>query len=319
MIPISPANPAHHQAIARIWNDACNAMTGSHTLDITPRLAQFNLGRASGATQAGRFAVDGDGNEVGYVIASAQGKSGWIDSIAVEPATQRAGAGAALLAWAEDWLLGQGCTFARLGGSLRPFLPGYPRELGRPDWFTHRRFEVGKPDWDVAADLAILRPYHGSAGEAPAGVEARMAQPGEEAALREFFVRAFPGRWLYEYDEHLREGGKISDYAVLITPDSGAPRIEAFCMTTMADSLRPLDRFYMNTLPRPWVQAGPLGTSETLRGKGYAALVVNTALASLRARGGRGCIIDWTSLTDFYAKFGFRKFREYVGMTKRLG
>ena len=146
-----------------------------------------------------------------------------------------------------------------------------------------------------------------------------MARPGEEAALREFFVRAFPGRWLYEYDEHLREGGKISDYAILITADSGAPRIEAFCMTTMADSLRPLDRFYMNTLPRPWAQAGPLGTSETLRGKGYAALAINTALASLKARGGRGCVIDWTSLTDFYAKFGFRKFREYVGMTKRLG
>jgi len=124
MIPIAPANPAHHQAIARIWNDACNAMTDTHTLDITPRLPKFNLSPATGATQAGRFAVDGDGNEVGYVIASAQGKSGWIDSIAVEPATQRAGAGAALLGWAEDWLLGQGCTFARLGGSLRPFLPG---------------------------------------------------------------------------------------------------------------------------------------------------------------------------------------------------
>ena len=93
MIPIAPANPAHHQAIARIWNDACNAMTDSHTLDITPRLPKFNLSPATGATQAGRFAVDGDGNEVGYVIASAQGKSGWIDSIAVEPATQRAGAG----------------------------------------------------------------------------------------------------------------------------------------------------------------------------------------------------------------------------------
>ncbi len=318
MIPIRPSDSHHHERISQIWNDACEAVTGSFTLDITPRLPRYNLAGGTGMTQAGRFAVDASGDEIGYVIASAQGKSGWIDSIAVEPATQRAGAGAALLTWAEDWLRDQGCAFARLGGSLRPFLPGYPRELGRSDWFTSRGFEAGKADWDVAADLAVTRPYRGSAGSPPQGVEARMARAGEEADLREFFKRAFAGRWMYEFEEHLREGGRISDYAILITPDSGAPRIEAFCMTTMADSNRPLDRFYLTGLAQPWCQAGPLGTSDTLRGKGYAALVINVAVASLRGRGGRGCVIDWTDLVDFYARFSFRKFREYVSMTKRL-
>lgn len=317
MIPIQSESPSDAARIAAIWNAACRTATGSDTLEITARLPTFNLKAGTGVAMAGRFALAG-GQPAGYVVASAQGKSGWVDSIAVAPDAQRQGLGTELLAWAEGWLREQGSAVVRLGGSLRPYLPGYPRQLGNAAWFEKRGYAPGQTDWDVAADLAHVTPYRGSAGDPPPGVEARMARPGEEGDLRAFFARAFPGRWLYEYDEHIREGGRVSDYAILITPDSGAPRIEAFCLTTMADSLRPLDRFYLNELPKPWGQAGPLGTSDALRGKGYAALAINTALASLRARGARGCVIDWTSLTDFYARFGFRKFRDYIAMNKAL-
>lgn len=317
MIPIRPDALADAARIAILWNEACRSVTGSDTLDITARLPAFNLRAGTGVAMAGRFALAGD-EPVGYVVASMQGQSGWIDSLAVASSAQRQGWGSALLTWAEGWLREQGCASARLGASLRPYLPGYPPQLGNASWFEKRGYVPGQTDWDVAADLADVNPYRTSAGDPRPGVEVRMARSGDEAALREFFARVFPGRWLYEYDEHIRQGGHISDFAILITPDSGTPRIEAFCMTTVDDSVRPLDRFYLNGLPQPWGQAGPLGTSDLLRGKGYAALVINTALASLKTRGVRGCVIDWTSLTDFYARFGFFKYREYVFMSKTL-
>ena len=247
-------------------------------------------------------------DQSGFVIASVQPQSasGWIDAMAVHPQAQRAGAGTALLAQAEDWLIDHGARTIRLGGSLRPFLPGLPKDEAPGaayDFFIARAYSGNDIDYDVARDLADY--------EAPPlalpHVQIRPASTELDIeALREFFARAFPGRWQFEFEEFVREHGDLADYIVLI--DTAAdPRgwIEAFCQTTTARSVRALGRFYMHGLPQPWGQAGPLGVSAERRGQGYAAAVIHAALADLKRRGVRGCVIDWTSLLDFYAKFGF--------------
>ena len=42
------------------------------------------------------------------------------------------------------------------------------------------------------------------------------------------------------------------------------------------------------------------------------------AVAALRARGVRGCVIDWTGLLDFYGKWGFKPYRRYLFIRKTL-
>lgn len=310
---LETTNPAHWAAAAAIWNAACGP-----ELAITPEAVRFNTRPSAGGVQAGRLAwVGAAAQPAGIVLASAfpagdpvvsPPELGWIDAIAVSPRFRRHGIGAALLAWAEGWLAAQGCTGFALGGSLRPFAPGLPTTLGSEGYFRSRGYDhwlPGKREWDVARRL---RDYTAPASVRPGMAGAvRPARPGEEDALLAFFGREFPGRWRFEFQEHLREGGRISDYLILQI-DQG---IEGFCQLTFEDSLRPLDRFFMHGLPRPWGQLGPIGVSQARRGGGYGAAVLHAGLCRLRDAGVDGCIIDWTSLVDFYGKFGFNPHRQY--------
>ena len=139
----------------------------------------------------------------------------------------------------------------------------------------------------------------------------RQASEDDMSAMREFFGRAFPGRWQFEFEEFLRDGGMISDYLILKIEN----RVEGFIQLSFEEgSHRPINRFYMSRLPHPWGQAGPLGVSKEVRGKGYGAAIIEAGLNHLKDRGVNGCVIDWTSLTDLYGKFGFEKYREYAVM-----
>jgi hypothetical protein len=141
------------------------------------------------------------GQPTGFVLASALPASphvsppqfGWIDAVAVSPAFQRQGIGSALLAWAEGWLADQGCAYARLGGSLRPFAPGLPVELNSSLFFDQHGYHGragGAVGWDVAHDLSE---YQISNLKYPtSNVDIQPAQPGQEEALLEFFKHSFP-------------------------------------------------------------------------------------------------------------------------------
>jgi len=293
--------------LVEIWNSACG-----DDLAITERFVEYNLRHTPGIVQLGQVAVE-QGRAIGFVLASIDldqpQRPAWINALAVRADQQRRGAGSALLAWAEASLIDRGAGHLRLGGSLRPFAPGLPVELGTQPFFLQRGYCDDDHDWDVARRLIDYRPLN-----VTVEAELRPARPGDEAALRAFLAREFPGRWRFEFEEFLREGGRLSDHMLLIT----ARGVDGFCRMTFEDSERPLERFFMQRLPRPWGQAGPLGVSADTRGKNYGLAVVDAALRHLQAQGIDGCVIDWTSLTGFYARFGFEKYREYAMLGKAL-
>ena len=306
-------NPAH---IVAIWNSACGA-----DLRINPRLAEYNTVPATSAVQTGRMILKDD-QPIGFVLASAlpndpsvsSPQTGWVDAIAVLPDAQHKGVGSQLIEWAEEWLRSHGCTNARLGGSLRPFVPGYPVQLGNAAFFHKRGYvdsAAGKEIWDVARDLAE---YESPSSTAPPGTQIRPARPGDEKALLDFFYREFPNRWRFEFQESLRTGSRLSDWIVLLS-DSG---VDGFARLTFEDSTQPYERFYPYNLPRPWGQLGPIGVSASLRGQGYGRAVLDAGLCYLRERAVRGAVIDWTDLVDFYAKFGFKPYRRYAMLAKDL-
>jgi GNAT superfamily N-acetyltransferase len=288
-------------------------------LAITPHFVEYNTRAATGAIQAGRVAISNN-TPVAFVLASALPNDpqtsprevGWVDVIAVAPEFQRRGIGSELLAWAEAWLREQDCLRARLGGSLRPFAPGVPVELNSDAFFRARGYTPrphGERVWDVARDL---RDYIST--RPPIDAVIRPARPEDQNALLEFFVREFPNRWRYEYEEFLGSGGRIADYLVLIATRG----VDGFARLTFEDSERPIERFYPHALPRPWGQLGPLGVSADTRGKGFGGALLDAALCHLRDQGVRGCVIDWTDLVDFYARFGFQPYHEYIMLLKNL-
>lgn len=313
------SNEDHLAAAVDLWNAACGA-----DLAITLSGVRFNTRPSTGAQQAGRLAVI-DGQPGGFVLATefsagdprvSEREAGWIDAIAVAPAHRGRGIGATLMDWAEGWLAGRGCTRFRLGGSLRPFAPGLPSALATAGFFRRRGYAPrahGPVVWDMARDL---RTYQTRAF-VPAALSAQVhrARAGDERALLAFLEREFGGRWFYEAREFLAGGGRISDFVVLLTPAG----VDGFCWLTFEDSARSLDRCFMARLPRPWGHLGPIGISADMRGGGYGAAVLDAGLRCLRDAGIAGCVIDWTDLVDFYARFGFATYRSYEMLAKEMG
>ncbi|GAP13743.1 predicted acetyltransferase [Longilinea arvoryzae] len=303
----------HYRLSAEIWNAAAGEKLAVH-----PSFVAYNTQTMPGLAQEGRLARV-DGQAAGVVLASAVVLEGpfrgqaWVDVLAVAPQFQHRGIGAKLLAWAEEWLAGQGVTSVRLGGSLNPFAAGLPVELNTQDFFLKRGYEAATHpfEWDVTRSLKDYQPVY---PEPLPGADLRPLQPGEEDELITFLKREFPGRWQYEVENFFRIGGHAADFMVLRTEIG----VDGFCWMTFADSARPLDRFYMHDLPKPWGQLGPLGVGKGCRGKGFGGALIDAAARHLQSLGIDGSLIDWTSLLGLYAKFGYQPGRQYQILIKTL-
>ena len=340
-ISFDVADPQHVRWAVGLWNDA----TGNE-LPITERFLKFNFTEDAGVVRGGRIAVV-EGRPAGVVLCSAYPGAppsmrtdvvSWIEAIAVASSYQRQGIGRALLRWAEEWLAsknnGQGDSDAcargsraetelsanlrvkgriQVGGGLRPFAPGPLADSAGEAFFLASGYEYadGPFGWDVARSLSDYQspPLR----EAPAA--ARPGQRGQEAELLSFLAKEFPGRWHWQAVKFLEEGGRISDYMLLWTSEG----VQGSCRLTFEDSVNPIDRFFPYGLPRPWAQLGSIGVSAHLRGQGMGLLLLDAGLRRLHNSGINGCVIDWTTLLDFYAKCGFRPYRKWAQLGRSLG
>jgi GNAT superfamily N-acetyltransferase len=71
-------------------------------------------------------------------------------------------------------------------------------------------------------------------------------------------------------------------------------------------------RFWEDLLERASGGLGPIGVVARLRGRGLGRALLAVALDVLHARGVRDCVIDWTTLLDYYGPFGFRPWKTYL-------
>ena len=341
LIDYDAKDPQHVAWAVDLWNDA----TGNE-LPITERFVQFNSIDDVGVVREGRIALV-EGCPAGFVLGSAYPGvppamrtevAGWIEAIAVASSFQRQGIGSALLCWAEKWLASQDghnddssslsiddrpdpkLTASLhserrivVGGGLRPFVPGPLANSGAEAFFLASGYVYAEEpfSWDVARSLSDYQPP--PLREAPAA--ARPGQRGQEAELLSFLAKEFPGRWHWQAVKFLEEGGRISDYMLLWTSEG----VQGSCRLTYEDSVNPIDRFYPYGLPRPWAQLGSIGVSAHLRGQGMGLLLLDAGLRRLHNSGINGCVIDWTTLLDFYAKCGFRPYRKWAQLGRTLG
>lgn len=309
MDPGESAIPTAVQAaIVDLWNEAL-----APDMAISHAFVRYNL-RPSAGVRRRVFLACTDDAIVGAALHGEPAVNplgeGWIDLLVVAPAFQRTGIGRHLLALAERWLAGTGCRGVQIGGGLRPFAPGVP-DTGVANFFHRCGYEALNTVWDMAANLATYRPPGNLSQGACA---ARPAAPGQEELLLGFLRREFPGRWRYEAEMFLANGGRISDYMLLWTERG----IDGCCLLTFPDSVRPIERFYPYRLPKPWGQIGSIGVSADRRGQGLGSVLLDAGLRRLHDNGVNGCVIDWTTLVDFYGKFGFERYRAYEMVGKQL-
>jgi GNAT superfamily N-acetyltransferase len=306
-----PFTSTHYTDAIRIWNAA------SHSdYPINERFLSYNCIPATGETIEGRVAIHNN-EPVGFVLVCAVqgGGLGWVSLIAVHPSAQRQGIGSELVHWAEAWLKERDCRRIRIGGNLRPFLPGLPYAMRENAIFFEKLSYQPSHDqpyeYDIARSLKNYQPIYSK----PADVELSPMQCGEEHLLLDFLHREYPGRWEFEAREFIKNGGRASDFLLLRANSD----VQGFCRLTLADSERPIERFYPQRLPPPWGQYGPLGLSKSVRGQGLGGYLIDAAAVHMQSLGVDGCVIDWTSLVELYGKFGFKVYNQYISLFKKIG
>jgi len=296
-----------------VWNAASHA-----DYHINERFLAYNTIPTTGEMLDGRVALHHE-EAVGFVLACAMLNDpsmtiGWVSAIAVHPSAQRQGLGSELLTCAEGWLNETGCKRIRLGGNLRPFLPGLPDVMcGNEVFFEKYGFQspAHQPyEYDIARSLKDYRSIYPK----PAHADLAPMQSGEEQILLDFLQREYPGRWEFEAREFVKNGGRSSDFLLLRVHGE----VNGFCRLTLPDSERPIERFYPQRLPRPWGQFGPLGLSRAVRGQGLGGYLIDAAALHMQSLGIDGCVIDWTSLVELYGKFGFTVYNKYVSLFKQI-
>jgi GNAT superfamily N-acetyltransferase len=182
------------------------------------------------------------------------------------------------------------------------FWPGIPEELvDRFEGWT-----INGQEADVERDLAGYRPYPGCLEAMGDTVECRPARPEDAAILERFLVREFPGRWHYDTMRKLAQEPEEIDILI-----EGGECI-GFSFTQSQRSSQPIG----GALRRPslgadWRALGPIGVGAQVRGRGLGHALLGASLLRMAESGGRQCLIDWTTLLDFYGRHGFEPARIY--------
>lgn len=120
------------------------------------------------------------------------------------------------------------------------------------------------------------------------------------AQMMEFLEREFSGRWFLEFKKEIEEN-KNHSKIILLSKDR---EIVGYCLIYSEKNIYGEKTGYGGL--------GPIGISRDIRGRGVGSYLLAKSLCELRKDGVSIANIDWTILTGFYGKFGFKKYREYV-------
>ena len=238
---------------------------------------------------------------------------GWIPALIIAPEHAGRGLGSQLLAAAEAQLLRQGATRCDIGGSPGHLLPGPPADDERALRFWRRHgYEPTRLVHDLYRSLAGWLP---PALPVVEGWRIAPGEPHQRDALLGFLREAFPGRWHYHLADSFARGADLGDTTLLRSPDG---TVAGFVATWHDASplLGPATHWFPALGPRHG-GIGPLGIAPAARGHGLGLALVAAAVAQLQRRGVVDCTIDWTDLTEFYARLGFHPWRSYWRCTPK--
>lgn len=217
-----------------------------------------------------------------------------------------------LLTHAKAVLRERGVYRLHFGGDWRHFFPGCPLDIPRlKDLLIVEGFDEGGDQHDVQRDISDYAP--------PSGVQlsdsVRRLEMSDAPALDTFLEREFPGRWRFDTLKKIEEEGR-ADFIFGLWNEG---ELHGFALTQDASHLAPgCGAVWRNSLGDDWCCLGPIGVSESVRGKGLGDALLGSALDAMRREGKRNCLIDWTGLLDWYGKHGFRPVNSYLSFSLQL-
>lgn len=251
---------------------------------------------------------------------------GWLQAVAVTPGRQRQGIGRAIVGRLLDGARADGLTKVGLGGGIHYLFPGVPADLiaARP-FFQQLGARLDHETCDVRGSLDGRAATDGDrAALAAAGLAVRPMEASEGEQLLAFLDREFELDWVHDQAWAMLHGMAAQDIALLVSAGSPGPPLASEAMAGFATLHQrgngPLfgPRFWEDLLEPSSGGLGPIGIVEPLRGRGLGRALLAVSLDMLHPRGVRDCVIDWTTLLDFYGPFGFRPWKTYLEGEFRL-
>lgn len=247
---------------------------------------------------------------------------GYLAALAVDPPFWGRGIGTRLLARAESHLRKEGVRQIAIGGSFHHAVPGIPDSaVGAAAFLARHGYQVGPGRvWDVARDVSASRlPTSVDRIMAKSGVKGSLLtvansmshDPVETAALLEFLVAEFPGRWYRDIASALCRHDAETQVMTLFDPDTVVGFAQLHAPGTPGT-------FRWWGFDTEAAAIGPVGIARRRQGEGLGSSLVSLAVDHLKRLGCRRVIIDWTDRLSFYGKLGFEPWLSYVLAQKTL-
>lgn len=217
-----------------------------------------------------------------------------------------------LLHGAKQLLKNRGVHQLLYGMDSRHFFPGCPDDAAKLCTFLMvEGFEKSGGHFDLERDLADyvnpVRPL--------GGIQFREATEGDMTSVKQFFAAEFPDRWRYDVMAKISAEG-IGN--TLYGAFDGSRMIGFALLQDWRHKMPIGGAVWRCSLGERWGSLGPIGVAKSERGRGVGDALLGEALSNLQHRGVRRCIIDWTTLEDYYGKHGFEITRRYKRASLRL-
>lgn len=206
---------------------------------------------------------------------------------------------------AKGRIMDRGFSRIVFGSDSRHFWPGVPIDVPLLNNFLSvQGFEMGAEVYDLERDLTGYE----ATRSVPSGAELRPLREEDRGSLSDFLRAEFPHRWRHDVEAKVDlEGDPETVYGLLVDG-----RVRGFALLQREGAKAPIGgAVWHQDLGPSWCALGPIGVAEDLRGGGYGGALLDQALWHLAQNGGRRCVIDWTTLGEFYGKVGFEPSRRY--------
>jgi GNAT superfamily N-acetyltransferase len=238
-------------------------------------------------------------------------KTGWIQVVLVDESYRNKGIGTQLLKRVEEEMKKRGKRRILLGRDTFNYFPGVPARHKRvKEWFLEKGYiNKGKvydlfKKYDYSNDCKKIdySPYN-----------ICILKKYERDKLISFLKRAFPGRWEYEAVKYFEKGGTGREFLVARESD----KIIGFCRVNDSDSKVIGNNVnWKNRYNGKLGGIGPIGVDKEYKRKGIGKSLIEYGVSMLNQRGIENILIDWTTLTDYYSKFGFEISESYYQLEK---
>ena len=307
--------------LRNLWNDELGFI-----FPITEELFNRNTYLTNGFLLDCSYVAMFDNIPVGFIISKVWNttkvdglyeNTGWISLIYVSKKYRKQGIGSKLISLVESDFKDLGISKINLGKDYQNFFPGLPKDLKEHlDWFTKRGYTALYETNDLV-NLNLNQNLLNLEFKSDNKYDIRLCTKDDFPELIRFMEKNFPGRWLVELKDYIKNNGTGCEFVVCV---NNKKRICGFCkigsyktpIELISFSLTWRDRFLRLG------GIGPLGVDSDFRRQNIAYNMIVFSVNYLKSIGSNALIIDWTNLISFYRKFGFEIWKTYIYIEKNL-